>query len=572
MGTRTIGKKWFLIVLHLEAHVTKFGKYSAFLVSLTFTALVSPAFSQQGAAVTGDQASGYHMRVVSRSTEAVDYRHKGSTKVNIRGTDLSPEVRGEAKVEGKAGGVGIEANVEHLRPANSLGLAYLTYVLWAITPQGQPRNLGELIVKDGKSSVHTTTDLQAFALIVTAEPDFAVAQPSDLIVAQNEIRRDTKGGIEPVDVTFQLISRDTYSSQVQPINSTVYEVSNKTPLDLLEARNAVRIAKDAGAQQYAPAELQKAQDSLNRAEDYYRRKQGSGPIGTVAREAAQTAEEARVMTIKREQDEEAEKERKAAADRTAQAQADAQAQQAAAAQAQAQAQQSQAQAAQAQQAQQQAELARQQSELAQQRALQQAQQSEQARQQAENDKAQMRARMLQQLNQVLQTRDTARGLIVNMPDVLFDTGKADLKSSARERLAKVAGILIAYPDIRVEIDGYTDSTGSLEFNERLSQQRAESVRSYLSSQGVNSSTITTQGFGPSQPIASNDTATGRQQNRRVELVVSGSSIGQAVDQRSPDQNATSVSPTTTPNQAAPAPPPTPDQTAVPAGQSTIPQR
>jgi len=565
--------------------MTKFGKYLALAVSLASTAFVSPSFSQQGPTVTGDQATGYHMRVVSRSTEAVDYRHKGSTKVNLRGTDLAPDVRGEAKVEGASGGVKIEANVEHLRPANSFGLAYLTYVLWAITPQGQPRNLGELIVKDGKSSVHTTTDLQAFALIVTAEPDFAVAQPSDLIVAQNEIRRDTKGGIEPVDVTFQLISRDTYTSQVQPINSDVYEVSNKTPLDLLEARNAVRIAKDAGAAQYAPSELQKAQDLLNRAEDYYRRKQGSGPIGTVAREAAQTAEEARVMALKREQDEQAEKERKAAADRAAQAEADAQAKQAAADQAQAQAQQSQAQAAQAELAQQQADQARQQAELAQQQAAQQAQQAEQARQQAEqqrqqaeqarqqaeNDKAQMRARMLAQLNQVLQTRDSARGLIVNMPDVLFDTGKADLKPSARERLAKVAGILIAYPDIHVEIDGYTDSTGSLEFNERLSQQRAEAVRTFLASQGVNSTSITTQGFGPSNPIASNDTASGRQQNRRVELVVSGSSIGQAAGQNAPEQNGASLSPTNTPSQTAPAQPANSNQTPMPAGQSSIPQ-
>jgi outer membrane protein OmpA-like peptidoglycan-associated protein len=555
--------------------MTKLGIHSAFAVSLVLTFLVSAAFAQQTPAVTGDQASGYHMRVVSRSTEAVDYRHKGSTKVDLKGTDISPDVRGEAKVEGHSGGVKIEANVEHLRPANSFGLAYLTYVLWAITPQGQPRNLGELIVKDGKSSLNTTTDLQAFALIVTAEPDFAVTQPSDLIVAQNEIRHDTKGGIEPVDVTFQLISRDTYTSQVQPINSDVYEVSNKTPLDLLEARNAVRIAKDAGAAQYAPSELQKAQDFLNRAEDYYRRKQGSGPIGTVARESAQTAEEARVMALKREQDEQAEKERKAAADRTAQAEANAQAKQAAAAQAQAQAEQSQAQAAQAQQAQQQAEQARQQAELAQQQATQQAQQSEQARQQAEqarqqaeNDKAQMRARMLAQLNQVLQTRDSARGLIVNMPDVLFDTGKADLKPSARERLAKVAGILIAYPDIHVEIDGYTDSTGSLEFNERLSQQRAEAVRTFLASQGVNSASITTQGFGPSNPIASNDTSSGRQQNRRVELVVSGSSIGQAAGQNAPDQNATSMAPT---SQAAPTQPTNSNQTTMPAGQSTIPQ-
>jgi outer membrane protein OmpA-like peptidoglycan-associated protein len=345
---------------------------------------------------------------------------------------------------------------------------------------------------------------------------------------------------------------------VHPINSPVYEVSNKTPLDLLEARNALRIAKDAGAGQYAASELLKAQDLLNQAEDYYRRKQGGGPIGTVAREATQTAEEARVMSIKREQDAQAEQERKAAADQTAQAQADAQAQQAAAAQAQAQAQQSQAQADQAEQARQQAEVARQQ-------ATQQAQQ-------AESDKAQMRARMLQQLNQVLETRDTARGLIVNMPDVLFDTGKADLKPSARERLAKVAGILIAYPDIHVEIDGYTDSTGSLEFNERLSQQRADSVRSYLSGQGVNSSAITTQGFGPSQPIASNDTAMGRQQNRRVELVVSGSSIGQTVEQDAPNQNATSAAPASTPDQAAPTESTTPNQTTVPAGQSAMPQR
>ena len=568
--------------------MSKFGRYSALAISVVLISAF-PAFCQQGPAVTGDQTSGYHMRVVSRSTEAVDYRHKGSTKVNLRGTDLSPDVRGDAKVEGRAGGVKIEANVEHLRPANSFGLAYLTYILWAITPQGAPKNLGEMIVKDGKSSVRTTTDLQAFALIVTAEPDYAVAQPSDLIVAQNEIRRDTKGGVEPVNVTFQLVSRETYNSQVQPIDSSVYEVSNKTPIDLLEARNAVRIAKDAGAAQYAAGELQKAQDLLNRAEDYYRRKQGSGPIGTVAREATQTAEEARVMTIKREEDAQAEQERRASADREARAQADAQAQQAAAAQAQAQAEQSAAQAAQAQQAQQQAEQARQQAELAQQQAAQQAQQAElarqqadqqrqaaeQARQQAENDRAQMRARMLQQLNQVLQTRDSARGLIVNMPDVLFDTGKADLKASARERLAKVAGILIAYPDIHVEIDGYTDSTGSLEFNERLSQQRAESVRSYLGSQGVNSSTITTQGFGPSNPIASNETSSGRQQNRRVELVVSGSSIGQAVGQNSNvnmNSNGDSMAPANNPNQATPAQPGS-NQTTVPAGQpTTVPQQ
>jgi len=491
-----------------------------FVLPLTMLAISADC---QQTAVSGDQTSGYHMRIVSRSTQAVDYHHKGTTKVDLRGTDLSSQIQGKAQVEGKAGGVKVDLDIAHLPPANSFGLAYLTYVLWAITPEGRPRNLGELIVKDGKSALHTTTDLQAFALIVTAEPYFAVTEPSDLVVAQNVIRRDTKGAVEPVDVRFELISRDTYNSQVQPINQPVYEVSNTTPLDLLEARNAVRIAKDAGAGQYSPSELQKAQDLLNQAEDYYRRKQGTGPIGTAAREAAQTAEEARLMSLKREQDEQAEQERKAAADRAAKAQADAQAQQAAAAQAQAQAAQSQAEA--------------QQAEQARQEAAQQAQQAEQARQQAEADKAQIRARMLQQLNQVLSTKDTARGLIVSMPDVLFDTGKADLRPTARERLAKVAGILLAYPDIHVEVDGYTDSTGSLEFNERLSQQRAESVRSYLASQGVNQSSITTQGFGPNNPIASNDTSAGRQHNRRVELVVTGSSIGQMQGQNADLQGA-----------------------------------
>jgi outer membrane protein OmpA-like peptidoglycan-associated protein len=519
--------------------MVRLARFLSCVVSLTLTGYAGTALAQQNTNISGDQTSGYHMKVVSRSTQAVDYHHKGSTKVDLKGTDLAPTVDGEARVEGKAGGVKIDAEVHHLPRANSFGLAYLTYVLWAVTPEGRTKNLGELVLHGDKTGVNTTTDFQAFALIVTAEPYFAVTEPSDLVVAQNVIRRDTKGAVEPVEVKFELISRDTYNSQLKPIDQNVYDISHKTPLDLLEARNAVRIAREAQADQYASAELQKAQDLLNQAEDYYRRKQGGGPIGTAAREAAQTAEEARLMAIKGEHDAEVAQQQKAAADQAQQAQQEAQAQQAAA-------QQASAQAAQAQQAQQQAEqqreqaeqqrqaaeqqaqqaqAAQQQAQAAQQQAAQQAQQAEQARQQAEADKAQMRARMLQQLNQVLETKDTARGLIVNMPDVLFDTGKADLKATARERLAKVAGILIAYPDIHVEVDGYTDSTGSLEFNQRLSQERADSVRSYLASQGVQQGSITTQGFGPSNPIASNDTASGRQQNRRVELVVSGGSIG-----------------------------------------------
>ena len=484
-----------------------------------------PALAQTP--VTGSDTTGYHMHVVSRSIEAVDYRHKGSTKVDLKGTDLMPAVKGEAKIEGKANGMQVDVSIEHLGRPHDLGLAYLTYVLWAITPEGRTRNLGELVVKDGKAHIQRVTEFQAFALMVTAEPYFAVSEPSDLVVAENVVRHNTKGDIEPIEVKYELISRDTYNAQVQPIDNAIFGIDATLPLSLLEARNAVRIAKDAGAEQYAADTYQKAKDQLNQANSIVRRKPSDPAVETAARQAAQTAEEARLMTIKRQQDEEAARQKKEQEDRTAEAQAEAQRRQTEAAQAQAQAAQAQAQ-------QQQADLARQQAEAAQQQAAQQAaqaeqarQQAEQARQQAENDKAAMRARMLQQLNQVLETKDTARGLIVSMPDVLFDIAKADLKSTARERLAKVAGILISYPDIRVEVDGYTDSTGSLDFNERLSQNRANSVRDYLTSQGVNSSTITAQGFGPNDPVASNETASGRQQNRRVELVVSGASIGQA---------------------------------------------
>jgi outer membrane protein OmpA-like peptidoglycan-associated protein len=548
--------------------MNRFAQHWFSLLSLIVAVCALPAFCQQSS-VTGNEDTGYHMKVVSRSTQAVDYHHKSSTKVNLQGTDLAPQVSGEAKVDAKAASVSIDANLQHLSPPNGFGMAYLTYVLWAISPEGQARNLGELLVKDGKSSLHATTDLQAFALIVTAEPDFAVAEPSELVVAQNVIRSDTKGGTEPVNVQYQLISRGTYDSQVQPIQANVYDISKKTPLNLLEARNAVRIAKDADAGQYAAAELQKAQDLLNQAEDYYRRKQGNGPIGTVAREAAQTAEEARVMAVKNEQQAQVEEQQREAEERTAEAKAEAEKQQAAAAQAQAQAQaqqaaaaQAQQQAEQAQQAKQQAEQARQQAEQQQQQAELARQQAEQARQQAENDKAQMRARMLQQLNQVLQTKDTARGLIVSMPDVLFDTAKADLRPTARERLAKVAGILLSYPDIHVEIDGFTDSTGSQAFNDRLSQERADAVRNYLASQGVNLGSMTTQGLGPSQPIASNATPSGRAQNRRVELVVSGSSIGQVGQNAQPNQP---VVPASVPHQTVPA---TPAQST--SGQRTEP--
>jgi outer membrane protein OmpA-like peptidoglycan-associated protein len=502
--------------------------------AITMALVALPAVCQEHE-VTGDYDSGYHIRVITRSTQAVDYRKTGSTHVDLRGTDLMPEVKGDAKVESRTGRVEIDASFDHVRPATTFGLTYLTYVLWAITPQGGPRNLGELVLKGDHGNLKVTADLQAFALILTAEPYFAVSEPSDLVVAQDIVRKDTKGQVEPVVVKYELLPRQIYAAQVSDVPQPIFGVDSKIPLDLLEARNALRIARDARAEQYAASTYAKAQGLLDQAEDYYRRHQGTSPIGTVARDATQTAEEARVMTLKAEQDEFAQKERDDARKRTEDAEAaakaqreEAESQQQAAAQAQIAAQQAQLAAQTEAQQRQQAEAERAAAEQAKVQADEARRHAELAQQQAETQTSQLRARLLQQLNQVLQTRDSARGLIVSMPDVLFDTGKANLRPEARERLAKVAGILLAYPDIRIEIDGYTDSTGTVAFNERLSRERAAAVESYLSQQGVAGTSMTTQGFGPDNPIASNSTSTGRQQNRRVEMVVSGESIGAAV--------------------------------------------
>jgi len=498
----------------------------------------------------------FRVNVVSRSTRAVDYRHRGgSTKVDLRGTELMPGASGEARVESKTGRLEINAKLNGLEPANKFGMEYLTYVLWAVSPEGRANNLGEIVLSDGRSEIRVTTDLQAFGLIVTAEPYFAVTQPSDLVVVENVIRADTKGREEAINVKYELLPRGLYAAQLEPLRDVVYGIDSKAPLDLFEARNAVRIARAAQAEQYASSTFAKAEQDLKQAEDYYRRKQGRTPIGTVAREAAQTAEEARVMSLKRQEEERIAKDKEAAAAREAQARAEteaetqrrqhAEAERASAEQAKAEADRSKQEAdlaaRKAEQEKAEAETAKA-AALQQQQALQaenertrsQAEESERGRQKAEQEKAEMRARLLQQLNAILVTRDTARGLIATMPDVLFETNQFSLKPAARESLAKLAGILLAYPDLRLEVDGHTDSVGSDAYNQQLSEKRAAAVRDYLVQQDLPMSSATVLGFGKTQPLASNATAVGRQQNRRVELVVSGEVIGTAIGSHNPN--------------------------------------
>lgn len=492
---------------------------------------------------------------VSRTTKAVHYRLQGgTTKVNFRGTDLLQRASGEARVEGKKTNFEVDAKFEGLEDATKFGLEFLTYVAWAVSPQGRPVNLGEVSLDhNGSAHLKAYTDLQTFGMIVTAEPYFAVTQPGNMVVMESASVNG--GGGEFIDAKYELVTRGTYSSTNTHIQDAIFGIDSKTPLELFEARNAVRIAHIAAADKYAASILSKAGQQLLHAEEIYRQKQNKAAVEAAAKEATETAEEARLMAVKQKAEDEAQaaaaaREAKARADAVAEAKrrADAEAAQAQAEQARAQAEQAKADAermkAEAVAAAQEAGRQKEEAEKAKAEAVAQQQvlaaetdkaraaaaQSESLRQQAEKEKQDLRARLLQQLNSILATRDSARGLIANMSDVLFRSGSFELLPGARERLAKVSGIVLAYPSLHVAVEGHTDSVGSDEYNQNLSEHRAEAVRDYFVQQGISSSAVEARGFGKSEPIASNDTAEGRQQNRRVELVLSGDAIGGANDE------------------------------------------
>jgi outer membrane protein OmpA-like peptidoglycan-associated protein len=533
--------------------------------------LAAPGMSQTPAPATDKQKQQessplYRVTVVARTTKAINYRHlSGPTEIDFRGTVLLPFSKGQASVESKRGAIRIQAQFDKLEPATRFGPEFLTYVLWAVSPEGRADNLGEVLINGSKSKLDVTAQLQAFALIVTAEPYFAVTQPSEVVVLENIVRPDTLGNVEEMDAKFDLLQRGQYT-YVQG-NSQLTALDSRTPFGLQEARNAVQIAKAAGAEQYASESFRKAMQLLQQAEGSLTHKGDKKQIEASAREAVQTAEDARAITVKRREEERLAQERAAAAEREANAKAQAEAAERATLQAQLTAdraarekaeaetaraaalvQQQAAQAAAEQaardraaaeaarasaMAQQQVALAaadqasrdKVQAEAARETAQADAQNARRAAEQAEGEKTDLRAKLLAQLNTILQTRDSARGLIVNMSDVLFDTGSFTLKPGAREKLAKISGILLAHPGLVLQIEGHTDSVGSDQYNQQLSDRRAGSVQEFLVQQGVAAGSVTAIGFGKMEPVASNDTSEGRQLNRRVELVVNGADIG-----------------------------------------------
>jgi len=519
----------------------------------------------QASAQAEDMGVIFKVEVVARTTQAVNYLHRGgSTKINFRGTALMPPGKGEATVESERGDIRVSATFHNLVSPQTFGPEYLTYVLWAISPDGRALPLGELTLNawgmGSESSIRTTSQIQTFGMIVTAEPYYAVTQPSDVVVMENEIRPDTRGVIESINAKYELLPRGVYTMKGHAPGFVPVDVGKRLPRELLEAENAVQIARVARADQYAPDSFEKANAALQQAEKYQVQKAGQKPVITMAREAAVRAEDARVIAIRRQIAEHQEQERQAAAarekaakeraeaeaeqrakaeaearaeaERRAKAEADTLAAEQARAAAQASAAEADRQRAAAQQAQAQAEQARAEADAARaqlateaDKARQAAAEADRLRQRAEQDRAQLRQQLLDEFNQVLQTRDTTRGLIINMSDVLFATGRWDLKPVTREKLARLSGIILSHPGLRLQVEGYTDDVGSDAMNMRLSQHRADSVREFLTSQGIADSNVTAQGFGKTNFVADNRTAAGRQQNRRVELVVSGEIIG-----------------------------------------------
>ena len=520
-----------------------------------------PNPTQQQVSTTEAPVPLFRITVVGRTTPAINYRpRRGDTKVDFRGTALMPQARGEAKVSGEQGYMNVEATFDKFDAASRFGREYLTYVLWAVTPEGRATNLGEIQIDGDDAKVKVTTELQAFGLIVTAEPYFAVTQPSDVVVMENVIREGTEGSVEVIQAKYELLKRGSYLMNLDAAQLNLKPLEPGSSLDLAEARNAVELARLAGAERFAKETFDKAAGLLATAEEAREKRRDGNAVMMPARQAAQTAEDARLVGLQRQEDaflaeqkaqalareQEAVGRAQAEAARRRQAELDAQtatagraaaerdalaataartaaeldARTSAAGQASAERAAADAEAARSA-----AEAARLQAEDARRAAEAQTLQAQGAAAQSEQDKAALRERIRTQLNVILETRETARGLIVSLSDVLFDTASSNLKSGAREKLARVSGILVSHEGLRLEVEGHTDSVGTDQYNQQLSERRAQSVRAYLVEQRIAAASIGAAGLGEGHPVATNNTPAGRQQNRRVELVVSGTVIG-----------------------------------------------
>ncbi len=481
----------------------------------------------------GQDAPIYRITVVQRTMKAINYAYrKGPTTIDFQGTVLLPHAKGQAIVESKQGRTEIDVKFEGMASPQGFGLEYMTYVLWAITPEGRPRNLGEVVANSSdKANLHVTTDLKAFGLLVTAEPYSAVRQPGDVVVAENHVREDTIGKIEEINVNYDLMPRGHYTWNMS--NELKAEVANapkvsmkkyEALLELYQAQNAVAIARNSGANTYAPNTFAKAELLLTQAEQLNGNKNAdSHSVVDYAREAAQTAEDARQIAERRMHDDQlARASAKVSSAEQAKLSAEADAQRA---RADADLARSQANAE---------RIARRQAEAETRAARDLAARAEQTARnsqvqaaaanaaaasriredQADNRKIELRMRLLEQLNGTLASRDTAFGLMVTVPDNLF--AGAILRPLTFENLRRISQIVVANPGLRVVVEGHADKGGS----DVLAAKRAQAVREQLVASGLLGGLIEVRSMGDSRPLGPNGT-----ENRRVEIVISGDPIG-----------------------------------------------
>ncbi len=461
----------------------------------------------------------YRVTVTERTVKAINYQYRnGPTLIDFRGTVLMPKAKGGASVDSKAGRTEIDAHLENLGDPQQFGREYLTYVLWALTPDGRPHNLGEVVRgHSDKSHLRVTTEDQAFALIVTAEPYSTVRQPSDVVVLENAVRPDTVGKIEQVDARYELLPRGAYSWQVAEGSAgNGPKVSMRKYEELLEiyqAQNAVGIARSADAERFAPNTLAKAEQLLTNAQQLEKSKGDSSRIIQDAREASETAEDARVIAQQKQQS--------IKLQMAEQAQA-----QAAAEVARARAEVEHANQ-EAEQAKKEAEEARAEAEQARARAGASVQQGRQTAQpiapaattSTQAQRSALRMQLLEQLNGPLPTRDTPRGLVATISNAGF--AGADLRPSAAAEVARVAALLAAHPGLRVEVEGHAEGDDS----EPMSWKRAEAVRQALVTRGMSPGAVTSRGLGNTHPLTSAATPAGREQNERVEIIIFGDPVG-----------------------------------------------
>jgi outer membrane protein OmpA-like peptidoglycan-associated protein len=489
----------------------------------------------QGFPAVGQEAAGkpdvspiYSVTVVARTTKAINYQYRaGPTQIDFRGTVLLPAGKGQATVESQRGRTEIQASFENLAPPTQYGREYLTYTLWAITPEGAPHSLGELI-PDGsnKTKLRVTTDLQAFGLIVTAELYASARQPSDVVVLENEVCPDTVGTIRTIQAKYELLPRGHYTWHIlngverpavdgPKVSMNQYEAQ----LELYEAQNAIGIARAAHAAAYAPDTIGKAEALLDEAQHFQASKAPTSLVIQNAREAAQTAEDARVIADRRQQEEKlAAVEKEAAKAKQAQEQAQTEMRRADAEASAARAQ-AEAERAARQQAEADAAEARSRAEQAEVVSAQIVAVPSTPRTQSGTQHSELRSQLLKQLNGVLATRDTPRGLVAMVADSAFS--EVELREPAGSQVSRIAAVLASYPQLRVDVEGYTDSAAT----SAISWNRARAVQRILVGQGLPAGRVSAQGLGDERPLMSNATPAGREQNRRVEIVISGEAIG-----------------------------------------------